>query len=308
MKSFAGFLLLLLGCLNLQAQYFGINKANPAFRLDVYGIINVDSGCYYMGGLPLLRTAPGDDLFLGYAIVAGGVTGQGNTFIGAGAGTIVGNPGSWNTSIGRASTTEDGSYSVAVGQQASARFNNSIAIGSGATAPASNSIRLGDANITAIYAQTGITVTSDYRLKEKFVPVNGEEVLQKLAGLPLSSWNFKGQDPSKFRHYGPMAQDFYAAFGKDAYGHIGNDTTINGQDMEAINMIAIQALEKRTNRLTQLQEENEALKKRLSSVEATLEQWKKEQDSERALLLAKINQLSMQLQSYGVAGQAEGSH
>jgi hypothetical protein len=22
----------------------------------------------------------------------------------------------------------------------------------------------------------------------------------------------------KFRHYGPMAQDFYAAFGKDKYG------------------------------------------------------------------------------------------
>lgn len=296
------FLFLLAGSLSLQAQYFGINKANPAFRLDVYGIINVDSGCYYMGGLPLLRTAPDDDLFLGYAIALGG-TGTGNTFVGAAAGCITGNPGSLNTSVGRASTVEDGSYSVAIGMLASARHNNSIAIGSNATAPADNSIRLGDANITAIYAQTGITVTSDYRLKEKFVPVNGEEILQKLSGLPLCSWNFKGQDPSKFRHYGPMAQDFYAAFGKDAYGNIGNDTTINGQDMEAINMIAIQALERRTNRLTQLQEENEALKQRLNTVEATLEQWKKEQDSERTLLLAKINQLCIQLQSYGVAGQ-----
>jgi hypothetical protein len=43
-----------------------------------------------------------------------------------------------------------------------------------------------------------------------------------------------------------MAQDFYAAFGKDNYGTIGNDTTIGQADMEGVSFIAIQALEKRT--------------------------------------------------------------
>ena len=49
-----------------------------------------------------------------------------------------------------------------------------------------------------------------------------------------------------------MAQEFYAAFGQDEYGSIGNDTTINQADFDGINLIAIQALEKRT---TQLKEE-----------------------------------------------------
>ena len=62
-----------------------------------------------------------------------------------------------------------------------------------------------------------------------------------------------------------MAQEFYAAFGKDSYGTIGNDTTINQADFDGINLIAIQALEQRT---AQLQKENEALKKNLSKVTA----------------------------------------
>ncbi len=43
-----------------------------------------------------------------------------------------------------------------------------------------------------------------------------------------------------------MAQDFYKAFGHDALGEIGCDTLINQQDFLGVNLIAIQALEKRT--------------------------------------------------------------
>jgi hypothetical protein len=48
------------------------------------------------------------------------------------------------------------------------------------------------------------------------------------------------------RHYGSRAQDFYIAFSKESYGTIGDDTTINQADFLGINLIAIQALEKRT--------------------------------------------------------------
>ena len=98
---------------------------------------------------------------------------------------------------------------------------------------------------------------SDVRKKENFAPVNGEEVLRKFAGFQLTSWNYKGQDAKTHRHYGPMAQDFYAAFGKDAYGTVGNDTTINQADMEGVSFVAIQALVKKTQALEQ---ENALLK------------------------------------------------
>ncbi len=48
-----------------------------------------------------------------------------------------------------------------------------------------------------------------------------------------------------------MAQDFFIAFGKDELGTIGCDTLINQQDFLGVNLIAIQALEKRTNELKQ---------------------------------------------------------
>lgn len=86
------------------------------------------------------------------------------------------------------------------------------------------------------------SVISDVNKKENFAPVNGEDFLQKINKMSLTSWNYKGQDAKAFRHYGPMAQDFYNAFGQDEYGTIGTDTTINQADFDGVNLIAIQAL------------------------------------------------------------------
>ena len=44
------------------------------------------------------------------------------------------------------------------------------------------------------------------------------------------SWNYIGHDPQEFRHYGPRAQEFFAAFGQDEVGTIGTPTTINSGD------------------------------------------------------------------------------
>ena len=83
----------------------------------------------------------------------------------------------------------------------------------------------------------------------------GLVVLNKIAALQLSTWNYKAQLDKASRHYGPMAQDFFAAFGKDELGTIGCDSLINQQDFLGVNLIAVQALEKRT---TELQKENNA--------------------------------------------------
>ncbi len=125
---------------------------------------------------------------------------------------------------------------------------------------------------------------SDVRKKENFASVDGEDFLKKIAKFKLTSWNYKGQDAKAFRHYGPMAQDFYAAFGNDSYGTIGNDTTINQADMEGVSFVAIQALERRTqeqaNEIAALRKENAMLRSqsqqvaelnvRLQAVEASL--------------------------------------
>lgn len=84
-------------------------------------------------------------------------------------------------------------------------------------------------------------------------------MLRKLRGLGLTSWNFIGHDPKQFRHHGPMAQDFFAAFGHDGVGTIGTPTTINSGDMAGILMIAVQALEKQDRELRGRVEELEKL-------------------------------------------------
>jgi Chaperone of endosialidase len=169
-------------------------------------------------------------------------TGGGNTAIGAGA----------------ARTNILGSGNTAIGNLADVIFTNltnATAIGNGAVVNASNKIRLGNGFVSVIEGQVAFTASSDKTQKENFHPVDGEEVLRKIRGFGLSSWNFIGHDPKEFRHYGPMAQDFFAAFGHDGVGQIGSETTINSGDLAGILMIAVQALELRQNPSIQLSAE-----------------------------------------------------
>jgi hypothetical protein len=85
------------------------------------------------------------------------------------------------------------------------------------------------------------TSLSDRNAKENFAPVNAESVLDKVAALPLSTWNYKEQDRS-IRHLGPMAQDFKAAFG------VGEtDTGITTVDADGVALAAIQGLNQKLN-------------------------------------------------------------
>jgi hypothetical protein len=92
---------------------------------------------------------------------------------------------------------------------------------------------------------------SDRRMKENFSDLNGEEVLTKLEKMSVTTWNYKSQDKT-VRHAGPMAQDFYEAFG---LGGTGNDTTITTTDIDGINLAAIKALAKRTGQLNSITQE-----------------------------------------------------
>ncbi len=145
----------------------------------------------------------------------------------------------------------------------------------------------------------------DKNTKENFQPLNGEDVLQKFSKINFSSWNYKKQDPKIYRHYGIMAQDFYNAFGKDKYGTIGNNTSVNPIDMIGIDMAAIKALEKRTADLKvdgerqraegeKLKSENDQLKNEVAGLNkkfAEVAEMKKENES----LKQSVAQLQSQL-------------
>ena len=198
-------------------------------------------------------------------------TGVGNTASGLNA-LLNNTTGDLNTAIGVSAlySNTTGSFNTAIGFAAdvsAGNLTNATAIGNSAVVNASNKIRLGNAAVTVIEGQVAFTASSDKTKKENFQPVDGEEVLGKIRGFELSSWNFIGHDPKEFRHYGPMAQDFFAAFGHDGVGQIGSETTINSGDLAGILMIAVQALEKRTAELKQKEAQIAALAARLEAPE-----------------------------------------
>ncbi len=62
------------------------------------------------------------------------------------------------------------------------------------------------------------------------------DVLERVLTLEISSWSYLW-DPADVRHIGPMAQDFYAAFGLGA-----DDRHIHPSDGVGVALAAIQAL------------------------------------------------------------------
>lgn len=98
---------------------------------------------------------------------------------------------------------------------------------------------------------------SDRNAKANAKPIDGREVLQKLNQIPISTWNYKSQDKS-IRHMGPMAQDFYAAFGVGE-----NEKLITTIDADGVALAAIQGLsqiiQEKDKEITSLQNRMAAL-------------------------------------------------
>jgi hypothetical protein len=110
---------------------------------------------------------------------------------------------------------------------------------------------------------------SDRNIKENFRSVDPDEVLSKVAALPITRWNYK-DDPSA-EHIGPVAQDFRASFGLGS-----DDKTIYVVDSDGVALSAIQGLnkkvEQKSNEFLELVKEQqaqiEALKAELAALKA----------------------------------------
>jgi hypothetical protein len=247
-------------------------------------------------------TASGGGSFaMGFLTTASGTRstamGEGTT---AGPGAQSTAMGSFTTASGQSSTAmgsgtiASGQSSTAMGQQTEASAFVSTAMGRRAStngmagsfvygdnsinavllAPAVNSFTVRAAGGTTFYSNSLLTSgvslapgggswssVSDRNRKADFRTEDGEAVLEKIAALPSQSWSYKAQAPS-IRHMGPTAQDFYAAFGLGE-----GELTITTTDIDGVNLLAVQALEKRT---ADLRAENEMLRTHLAELEAVV--------------------------------------
>jgi len=89
---------------------------------------------------------------------------------------------------------------------------------------------------------------SDLNIKENFAPVDEQEILNKVANLPIEMWNYTDREDG-IRHIGPMAQDFMESF------HVGDsDRHIHMVDANGVNLAAIKALN------TRLEEKDDQIK------------------------------------------------
>ena len=111
------------------------------------------------------------------------------------------------------------------------------------------------------------TNASSRSLKDNFLQVDVEDVLTKVSGLPLYTWNYRAVAAS-VRHLGPTAEAFHAAFG------LGNsDAHIGTQDISGVNMAAIQALTRqlrdKDQQIAELRREVDGLAHRLEQLVGT---------------------------------------
>ena len=122
---------------------------------------------------------------------------------------------------------------------------------------------------------TAFVPTSDRNAKENFAPVSPQEVLNKVAALPISTWNFK--ELKDGRHIGPTAQDFKAAF------DLGNtETGIATVDADGVALAAIQGLNhKLTQELKQKQTEITELKQELAKLKTLVQSLARKQQQRR---------------------------
>jgi hypothetical protein len=219
-----------------------------------------------------------------YATLVGGaknvVSGQYGAIVGGYGNTA---SGSYALIVGGNGNTASGTLSFASGYHADAVHNGSfvwsdyvsgsvlakdtaanqfIVRASGGTYVFSN--EAGTAGVKLAAGSGTWASLSDRNAKTDVVALDDASILAKVVALPVSAWRYKSE--SGVRHMGPMAQDFYSAFG------VGEDDRhIASIDEDGVALAAIKALHRENLSLRAdnrgLHEENAGLLSRLASLE-----------------------------------------
>lgn len=213
------------------------NTATGGDSVVAGGVSNLATGASATIGGGDANTAGGD-----FSTVAGGRLNVANGLFAA----ILGGDGN----------VAGGDYSVAMGRAANAGaagcFVFSDSVSNNATSCSANTFvaratggvtfitsGTSQANYNGLFVPAGQgawVVFSDRDYKDNLTPVDGRDVLRRVASLPIATWTWKTQQ-TPGRHMGPTAQDFYAAFG------LGDtDKGISTVDPDGVALAAIQGL------------------------------------------------------------------
>lgn len=120
-------------------------------------------------------------------------------------------------------------------------------------------------NGNGAYLSAGGTWTdgSSRTFKDRFQDLDGEELLAKIAALPVQSWYYRN---SEERHIGPVAEDFADAFAVGAIDGDGglDNKYLSAKDVSGVALAAVKELQKKTDQIDELN-------KRVAQLEALIE-------------------------------------
>lgn len=107
---------------------------------------------------------------------------------------------------------------------------------------------------------------SDRNLKRGFQAVDVGHILSEVVAMPVTRWFYKTEGDA-IHHIGPVAQDFYAAFGLGR-----SDKTIGTVDEGGVALAAIQGLNQKVEKENvALKSENATLKAEINAIRARLD-------------------------------------
>lgn len=192
-----------------------------------------------------------------------------------------------NTASGSATTVVGGYLNTASATNSLAAGANAKAINTGAfvwgdnsgsttTSTTTNSVTMrasggfrfftssGTAGAQLEAGATSWTTLSDRNAKKNFQSVDYQEILNKLATVPIEQWNYKWENDSDTPNIGPMAQDFIHAFYPGR-----NDKGITTLEFDGVELAAIQGL---NEKLKEKDADIENLQKQLNDLKAMVKQ------------------------------------
>jgi len=274
------------------------NEATASFSTVAGGSNNDADGLYSTVGGGLTNEATGNygtiaggyqntatDL---YAAVGGGYSNDAtNNYATIAGGLTNAVSGMYATVPGGRDNLAAANYSFAAGNRAKANFIGCFVWGDSTDADVACNVNNrwvarasgGVYFYTDAALTTGVRVSagggawasvSDRRLKENFARVEGVEVLKQLSQVPITTWNYKSQDAT-IRHIGPVAQDFYAAFGVGE-----DDLSITTIDADGVALAALQGayqlLQEKDAQIAAQQQQIDDLQARMAALEAMVAQ------------------------------------